>query len=151
MTATEHLNVVITTLQRNPTIKNLTSIPLTTRVSILRSTFLDPYVLSPLASLLAASTQKDEEEVFEDTTQSMPDLISLIILGLILLVSLKVVDYAHRVIVFWVSLALRVAFWGLVVVVSCYVYQLGVGECLRDFAWVRDLVVNAFYGVGVAG
>lgn len=70
----------------------------------------------------------------------MPDLVSLIALAFILLVSLKVVDYAHRVIVFWVSLGLRLAFWGLVALVVYYAYTLGLAECLRDFGWVAGVI-----------
>lgn len=70
----------------------------------------------------------------------MPDLVSILLLAVILLISLKILDYARRVIVFWVSLVLRLVFWGALVGVGFYVYQNGVGKSVQDFGWAWGVV-----------
>ncbi|EAW07772.1 uncharacterized protein ACLA_024880 [Aspergillus clavatus NRRL 1] len=72
----------------------LTTIP---SLAALRSDYLTPYLVNPLAALLSSST---------------PDLISVLLLLLILFVSLKILDYARRVVMFWVRVVVRVLFWG---------------------------------------
>ncbi|KAA8652057.1 Apq12 family protein [Aspergillus tanneri] len=73
-------------------------------VSALRTDYLEPYVIRPLATMLASS---------------MPDLVSVLALAFVLLISLKILDYARRVIMFWVSLVLRLIWWGLVLGLGC--------------------------------
>lgn len=87
----------------------------------LRTAYLDPYIIRPLSALLASST---------------PDLVSVLLLALILLVSLKVLDYARRVVVFWITLALRLLFWGVVLSVAWYVYRFGWEKASADAGWL---------------
>lgn len=72
----------------------------------------------------------------------MPDLISIILLAIILLISLKVLDYARRVIMFWVLLAFRLVFWGTVLGLAWYVYRVGVENAGRDLGWAWGVVVG---------
>lgn len=72
----------------------------------------------------------------------MPDLISIILLAVILLISLKVLDYARRVIMFWVLLAFRLVFWGTVLGLAWYAYRVGVENAARDLGWVWGVVVG---------
>lgn len=102
----------------------------------IRSTYLEPYIINPVSSLLASST---------------PDLVSILLLALILLISLKVLDYARRVIVFWVMLVLRLAFWGAVIGLAYYVYKVGWEDAVEGLGWawgvaegfVEDFVQNS--------
>lgn len=70
----------------------------------------------------------------------MPDLISILLLAIILLVSLKILDYARRVIMFWVVLAMRLVFWGSLLGLAWYVYRVGVENAGRDLGWVWGFV-----------
>ncbi|KAF7589049.1 hypothetical protein BBP40_004796, partial [Aspergillus hancockii] len=127
---------LITLLQENPTIQQLTSSSLTLQLTAARTTYLDPYIsyvktayldpylIQPLATMLASS---------------MPDLVSVLILALILIISLKVLDYARRVVMFWVTLVLRLVWWGIILGAVVYVYNAGLEKTGRDLGW--------FYGV----
>ncbi|KAL1862120.1 hypothetical protein Plec18170_000944 [Paecilomyces lecythidis] len=115
--------------------KNIQSLT-TAQLSSIRTAYLDPYIIQPLSSLLASST---------------PDLVSVLLLALILLISLKVLDYARRVIMFWITLAFRLVFWGTVIGVAYYVYTAGVDKTVKDLGWlwgvaegfVEDFVQNS--------
>lgn len=72
----------------------------------------------------------------------MPDLVQLLILGLILFISLKVLDYARRVIMFWVMLVFRLVFWGSVLGLGLYVYRVGVENAGRDLGWLWGVVLG---------
>ncbi|ODM21964.1 hypothetical protein SI65_02808 [Aspergillus cristatus] len=100
-------------ISQHPLLTNLTTAPeiLSTHLSTLRTTYLDPYILSPLSSLLTSST---------------PDLVSVFLLLLILFLSLKILDYTRRMVLFWVWLVFRVVFWGVILAVGYWVYSVGV-------------------------
>ncbi|KAF3483226.1 uncharacterized protein GIQ15_02550 [Arthroderma uncinatum] len=87
-------------------------------------TYLQPYILTPINALL----------------NSPPDLFSILALLLIFFISLKVLDYARRVIMFWVMLVFRLAFWGVVLGGAWYVYTVGWEKTWRDAAWVLGLL-----------
>lgn len=61
---------------------------------------------------------------------------------MILLLSLKILDYARRIVLFWVSLAIRVAFWGALAVIAWYVYYAGWEKAGRDVGWVWGVVMG---------
>ena len=107
---TEYLHPLLT---NNPLLANLTTTPeiLTTHLTTVRTTYLDPYFLTPLSSLLTSST---------------PDLVSVFLLLLILFLSLKILDYTRRMVLFWVWLVFRVVFWGVILAVGYWVYSVGV-------------------------
>lgn len=115
----EHLQTHLqsTTL---PALQSLLSSPWTNHLSTLRTAYLEPYLVRPLAGLLASST---------------PDLVSILLLIAILLLSLKVLDYARRIIVFWVGLVVKMLFWGAVLVAAFWVYQVGWEKAGRDLGW----------------
>lgn len=75
----------------------------------------------------------------------MPDLLSILLLAIILLISLKILDYARRVVMFWVTLVFRVFFWGTVFGLVWYVWRVGVENAGRDLGWVWG-VVEGFVG-----
>lgn len=75
----------------------------------------------------------------------MPDLISIALLAIILLISLKILDYARRVVMFWVLLVFRLVFWGSVLALALYVWRVGIENTGRDLGWVFG-VVEGFVG-----
>jgi hypothetical protein len=72
----------------------------------------------------------------------MPDLVQILILAVILFISLKVLDYARRLIMFWVVLAFRLVFWGSLLGLGLYVYRVGVENAGRDLGWVWGVVMG---------
>ncbi|PWY81974.1 hypothetical protein BO70DRAFT_396760 [Aspergillus heteromorphus CBS 117.55] len=142
----QHAESLITLIQQHPRIQHLTETPLTSHlaslhstylepyISHLRSTYLDPYVIQPLATLLASS---------------MPDLVSVFILAIVLLISLKILDYARRLVMFWVNLFLRLLWWSFVLGVIWYVYSSGFEKSGRDLGWAYGIIkgfVDGFVG-----
>jgi pore assembly and biogenesis protein Apq12 len=105
--------------------QRLTSIPLSTHLLHIRSTYLDPYIVEPLTSLLASSSS---------------DLVSVLLLALILLISLKVLDYARRVIVFWVFLFFRLLFWGSLIGGGLYIYSVGLERAVMEFGLLWGMI-----------
>lgn len=104
--------------------------------------YLNPYVIEPLSSLLYAVSSSETK---------MPDLVSVLLLAVILLLSLKILDYTRRMVMFWVRLAVKLVFWGLLLGVVWYGYTVGtermgreVGMCI---GWVMGLVEDFQRGV----
>lgn len=66
----------------------------------------------------------------------MPDLMSALVLGGVLLVSLVILDYIRRFVVWWVMwwvrFIVRVVFWGSVVVLGVYVWNVGGEQAFKD-------------------
>jgi hypothetical protein len=109
---------------------------LSTPLTYFRNEYLNPYMIGPFSSLLTSST---------------PDLVTVVLLLLILYISLRILDYARRVIMFWIFLILRLIFWGLVIGGGVYVYNVGAEKAVRDVGWLwgvfqgfaEDLAVSA--------
>jgi hypothetical protein len=95
--------------------------------------FLQPYLIEPLSTFMASYSS------------SMPDLLSICLLAIILLVTLKILDYACRVIMFWVILACRVIFWGSILGLGWYIYSVGFENASRDIGWLWG-VLYGFVG-----
>ncbi|KAF7717094.1 Uncharacterized protein PECH_004495 [Penicillium ucsense] len=99
---------------------------LTTHLSTFREAIIDPYILDPLSQFLAATLG----------LSSMPDLMTSVMLVGLLLVSLVILDYVRRLVIWWVMwwvrFIVRVAFWGLVVFAGFYVYNFGVDKTVQD-------------------
>lgn len=77
-----------------------------------------------------------------------PDITSLILLLLVLLVSIKVVGLVRRVVAYWVALGMRVAGWGVVGLLGWYMWQRGMEGSVEDLGWVFGLLSG---GVEEAG
>jgi hypothetical protein len=95
-----------------------------TQLQSLRDAYIPPYVTSSVNSLLS----------------SPPDLLSILLLFLLFIVSLKVLDYARRVITFWVVLVFRLVFWGSLFGAAWYVYSVGWERAASEAAWVLGLL-----------
>ena len=94
---------------------------------------LQPYLIEPLSTFLASYSS------------SIPDLFSVFILIAILFVSVKILGYAYRVVMFWITLAFKLVFWGTIIGIGWYVYSVGVENAGRDFGWLWG-VIYGFVG-----
>jgi hypothetical protein len=114
---------------------------ISTHLSTLRTTFITPYILTPLSHLLA-------------TTLDMPDLMSVLLLAGLLVVSLIILDYMRRFVVWWVMwwvrFIVRVVFWGSVVVVGVYVWNVGGEQAMKDAGRIWGFVMG-FVQEGLEG
>ncbi|EOD47094.1 hypothetical protein GTA08_BOTSDO05432 [Neofusicoccum parvum] len=92
--------------------------------------------LKPLFSLLEAA--KTHLLPLIDHVSKNPDLASITLLVVVLLVSLKILNILYRAVMFWITLAFRLVFWGTVVVVGLFVWSRGVEGAVQDFlTWGR--------------
>jgi hypothetical protein len=86
----------------------------------------DPYLLTPLSHLLAATLG----------STTMPDFMSALVLAGLLLVSLIILDYIRRFVVWWVMwwvrFIVRLVFWGSVIGVGVYVWNVGGEQAVQD-------------------
>ncbi|KAF8867009.1 hypothetical protein BDZ45DRAFT_710068 [Acephala macrosclerotiorum] len=72
--------------------------------------------------------------------QDSPALISVGILLLFLLISLQILAWMKRVMMFWFRLVMRLVFWGMVGVAVSVVAQRGVGRTVEDLMrWGGEL------------
>ncbi|KAJ5946478.1 Nuclear pore assembly and biogenesis protein APQ12 [Penicillium verhagenii] len=118
----------VQTFLQNPTVaflRTTTQSQVTAQLANLRSAYVQPYVVEPLSSLLTYTN-----------SAQMPDLVSVFMLVVILFISFKVLDYARRLVMFWVMLAFRLLFWGSLLGLGVYVYQVGVENAGRDLGWL---------------
>ncbi|KAJ5950988.1 Nuclear pore assembly and biogenesis protein APQ12 [Penicillium vulpinum] len=119
------------TVLQNPTfayLQTTTQDQLASKLSNLRTMVLQPYIIEPVSSFLASYSS------------TMPDLLSLFLLAIIILVSIKILDYAYRVVMFWVTLAFRLVFWGSILGLGWYVYRVGIENASRDVGWLWGLI-----------
>jgi Nuclear pore assembly and biogenesis len=89
----------------------------------LQTEYLEPYILHPLSTVIDFST-------------SSSNLVSAVILLLTLYISLRILDYARRVVMFWVMLVVRLTFWAAVLSVGVYVYNVGPEKAVKDAGWI---------------
>ncbi|EED24107.1 conserved hypothetical protein [Talaromyces stipitatus ATCC 10500] len=109
-------------------------------LSNLQQDYLEPYLIMPLANILDSSS----------AAFSSANILSFLTLLVTFYISLRVLDYARRVIMFWVILILRLTFWAAVISIGVYVYNVGVDKATQDAGWfwgiaqgfLEDLVAN---------
>lgn len=65
-----------------------------------------------------------------------PNVLTLAILAIALIVSLRVLDYMRRTIIYWVGLAIRIGLWLAVSGLGVYVWQRGFDQSVEDFGYV---------------
>lgn len=65
-----------------------------------------------------------------------PDVLTLAILAIALIVSLRVLDYMRRTIIYWIGLAIRTGLWLTVGGVGVYVWQRGFEQSVEDFGYI---------------
>jgi hypothetical protein len=65
-----------------------------------------------------------------------PDMATLVLLAVMLLVSLKLLNMLRKTIIYWVSVAVRLGMWIVVAAVGVYVWQRGVEQGMEDLGWM---------------
>ncbi|KAI4133512.1 MAG: hypothetical protein LQ341_006159 [Variospora aurantia] len=76
-----------------------------------------------------------------------PSLMSLALLALLLIVSLKVLDMLRRTVIYWISIAIRLAVYAMAMIIGVWIYQRGLEQSLEDLGWI----VGLFAGLGEQG
>jgi hypothetical protein len=72
--------------------------------------------------------------------QDSPAIITVGILLLLLVISMQILNFARRLIVFWTRIMLQVLFYGGIVVLVMVVWQRGVGRTVGDLAeWAQEI------------
>ncbi|KUL91508.1 hypothetical protein ZTR_01591 [Talaromyces verruculosus] len=107
----------------------------------IQQNYLEPYLLVPLANIIDTSS----------SAFSSANILSLLTLLLAIYISLRILDYARRVIMFWVMLVVRLTFWAAVIGIGLWVYNVGVETAIQDAGWfwgvvqgfLEEFVVNA--------
>ncbi|KAK0622223.1 hypothetical protein DIS24_g11282 [Lasiodiplodia hormozganensis] len=93
-------------------------------------------LLAPISSI-AATLHRHLLPLIDHVSKN-PDIASITLLVIVLLVSLKILNILYRAVVFWISLAFKLVFWGTVVVVGLFVWSRGVEGAAQDLTvWGR--------------
>lgn len=141
-TETNEILEYLQPLTTHPLATQLMTTSVSTHLSALRADYLNPYVIEPFSRLLVTINSSEIQ---------MPDLLSILILAVILLISLKILDYTRRMVMFWVRLAVKLVFWGLVLGVVWYGYTVGVERLGKEvgmcIGWVVGVVEDFQRGV----
>ncbi|KAG9238720.1 hypothetical protein BJ875DRAFT_437174 [Amylocarpus encephaloides] len=87
-------------------------------------------ILSPLANKVVL------------LAQDSPAIVSVAFLLVLLLVAIRILNFLRRVMMFWIRLTMRIAFWGAFGVLLGVVYQRGLGRTAEDLmVWGEELRV----------
>lgn len=73
-----------------------------------------------------------------------PDIITLAVLAIALIISFRVLDYMRRTVMYWVGLAIRMGLWLTLGVLGVYVWQRGFDQSVEDFGYVLGFLVCRF-------
>ena len=71
-----------------------------------------------------------------------PSLVSLALLAILLLVSLKLLDMVRRAVIYWISIAIRLLMYASFAFVGIWVYQRGLEQSLEDMRWTIGLLAG---------
>ncbi len=63
---------------------------------------------------------------------TQPDVATIVAVVIIFFISLKVLDMMYRAVIFWVNLALRLVFWGTILVMGLWMWNRGVDGFVDD-------------------
>jgi hypothetical protein len=75
-----------------------------------------------------------------ELAQDSPSIITVGLLLLFLLIMMQILNFARRIMMFWIRLISRLMFWGGLVLLGAAVWQRGVGRSVDDIAeWGHEL------------
>jgi hypothetical protein len=69
---------------------------------------------------------------------TQPDVATILLVVAIFFISLKVLDMMYRAVMFWVNMALRLVFWGAIVVLGMWVWNRGVDGFVDDVGGLME-------------
>ncbi|OAL50645.1 hypothetical protein IQ07DRAFT_587303 [Pyrenochaeta sp. DS3sAY3a] len=103
--------------------------------------FLPPSLYNPLFSIvttLFGLTRTLQTHLSPILTRivTQPDVASILALLAILFISLKILDMMYRAVMFWVTMALRLVFWGAILALGFWIWNRGPDGFVED---VQDL------------
>lgn len=75
-------------------------------------------------------------KALQSLSTDAPDILTLAILAVALIVSLRILDYMRRTIIYWIGLAIRMSLWLAVGGLGLYVWQRGFDQSVEDFGYV---------------
>ncbi|KAL3434054.1 nuclear pore assembly and biogenesis-domain-containing protein [Aspergillus tetrazonus] len=108
----------------NPSLAHLRESYLDPTLVHLRLTYLEPYVVQPLAHVLA----------------TMPDLASVLAIFFVLFLSLKILDYTRRAVMWWVWTTIWAAKWATILGAAGYIYLSGWEKVVQDLGYAFDFI-----------
>lgn len=65
-----------------------------------------------------------------------PDIATLVLLAVILVISLKLLDIVRNTILFWIRMTLKLGMWVLVATIGLYVWLNGIEQSMESLGWV---------------
>lgn len=83
---------------------------------------------------------KLSNNALQSLNSDAPDIFTLGMLAVVLIISIKVLDYMRKTVIYWISLAIRLGMWVTVLGIGVYVWQRGVEQSIVDFGWVWGLL-----------
>jgi hypothetical protein len=79
-------------------------------------------------------------EDFVSILHSSPALVSVGIVLLSILITLQLLNWLRRIMMWWLRLLFRIAFWSVVVMVVSAVWQRGLEQTVQDISgWVEEV------------
>ncbi|KNG51485.1 Nuclear pore assembly and biogenesis protein, APQ12 [Stemphylium lycopersici] len=69
---------------------------------------------------------------------TQPDVTSIVALLFIFFISLKILDMMYRAVIFWINLAIRLVFWGGILVVGLWVWNRGPEGFVEDVSGLAE-------------
>lgn len=109
-------------------------------LTALQRDYIDPYIISPLQTLLTGANTTSSSSRSVQGSSGMPDIISLLALVVIAFISFKVLDYVRKVVMWWAMLALKLCLILVAVQVGWYVSKYGWEKTLNDAGWAWGLL-----------
>jgi hypothetical protein len=105
--------------------------------------FLPASFASPLLTLLTTSlglTRTLQTHLTPLLTRliTQPDVATILLVVALFFISLKVLDMMYRAVMFWVNMALRLVFWGAIVVLGMWVWNRGVDGFVDDVGGLME-------------
>ncbi|KAF2842172.1 hypothetical protein M501DRAFT_1013532 [Patellaria atrata CBS 101060] len=67
-----------------------------------------------------------------DNVVQHPDIASVALLLIVLVISLKILDMLRRAVVFWITMAIRLIFWAGLLFAGLYLYNRGLEDTVDD-------------------
>jgi hypothetical protein len=115
----------------------------TTDYAALLPRLLPPSFANPLLHVLTTAigignTLTTHLAPFLNRLVTQPDVASILLLLVVLFISLKVLDMMYRMVLFWINLALRLAFWGAVLGMGLWVWQRGPDGAVADLQYFAE-------------
>ncbi|KAL8929816.1 MAG: hypothetical protein Q9208_000960 [Pyrenodesmia sp. 3 TL-2023] len=107
------------------------------RTLLLTQSYFYQYAFPTLYPLYAITSR-----LFSFALTEQPSLTSLALLAILLVVSLKVLDMLRRTVIYWISMAIRLAMYATMAVIGMWIYQRGLEQSLEDLGWIVGLLAG---------